>query len=732
MSNHPAYEKLAPSIQRALYKKGWETLRPLQEQAIHILCGTESDLLISAQTAAGKTEAAFLPILSLIQPNSMGSVRAIYVGPLKALINDQFRRLEDLCQYAEIPVHRWHGDVSSKSKKELVKCPGGVLLITPESLESIFINRSESLRHLFHSLSYIVLDEVHSMHGSERGTHLRSLLSRLDHYTITQPRLVGLSATIGAPEQTCHWMRPDQPERVKLLLDENNQKSVRFGLFAYFQDNEELSDDSKLDESKTATGKQALINHVFQSFSREKNLIFVNARAGVEFYTDELNRRAKSMGKHGQFLIHHGSLSKEIRQHTEKMMLGRRPYSTVCSATLELGIDIGNVRSIAQIGCPWSVSSLLQRLGRSGREEGASQRMQLYVVEPLPIGKNEAKYYPELIQAIALTELMLEKWVEPPLSAVGDLSTLIHQVLSLITETGGVSALMLYRRLIKAGAFRSVPQEVFIRLLKKMGQEDLVEQTEEGDLILGLKGEIIVRSHDFYAAFSSTPEFRVVFQSRPLGRLPTIYVPEVGSHLLLAGRRWRVLEVDHTRREIAVKPAQGRKQPLFTGGNGVIHRRVRQKMRDVLSDQAVYAYLNPTGKELLEAARQEFVSKRLQQTDLLPLSDSKTIWFPWTGSHIQSTLVALLKHHRMKVTEGLFSLEIEMSETHFRNALRKIVNNLPKPELIAPLLSHSVEARKYDEFLDDWLREWSICQDIIDLEGAAIELQNALKSAINH
>lgn len=181
-SGVPAFDLLAPGVQRQLYAMGWPSLRPIQADAIRAFSGTGNDLLIMAETAGGKTEAAFLPVLSAISDEPSGSVRALYVGPLKALINDQFGRLEDLCTHLEVGVHRWHGDVPASRKAALVKEPGGVLLITPESLESLLINRTGHLERLFGGLRAVVIDEVHSFLEGERGLHLASLLVRLRRY----------------------------------------------------------------------------------------------------------------------------------------------------------------------------------------------------------------------------------------------------------------------------------------------------------------------------------------------------------------------------------------------------------------------------------------------------------------------------------------------------------------------------------------------------------------------
>src|SRR5271157_1727415 len=191
-----AFDRLHATLQEALYRMRWTKLRQIQVDAIHEVFDGSKDLIIAAKTAAWKTEAAFLPIFSQIVEKPDRGIRVIYVGPLKALINDQFSRLELLCKEAEIPVHKWHGDVSRSAKKKLLEGPAGVLLITPESIESLFVNHPHELTKLFAKLGYIVIDELHSFIGTERGAHLKSLICRLVSKGHGEVRLLGLSDKI--------------------------------------------------------------------------------------------------------------------------------------------------------------------------------------------------------------------------------------------------------------------------------------------------------------------------------------------------------------------------------------------------------------------------------------------------------------------------------------------------------------------------------------------------------
>ncbi len=235
-------------------------MRPIQEQAVQTLLTTDQDLLITAQTASGKTEAAFLPILSRLFEQPGDSIGAMYVGPLKALINDQFRRLETLCERAEIPVHRWHGDVDVGKKEKLLQQPRGVLLITPESLESFFVNRSSSLSRVFATMRFVVIDEIHSLVGRERGLQLRSQLFRLQRYARDSFRLIGLSATVGEYAE-CYqtWMRPSQPSRVVHIDDSSKQKRVLFGIRG-FETTPAMADD--LGAKRGADGDEEMSEEV--------------------------------------------------------------------------------------------------------------------------------------------------------------------------------------------------------------------------------------------------------------------------------------------------------------------------------------------------------------------------------------------------------------------------------------------------------------------------------------
>lgn len=719
-----AFDLLARGVQRQLWRMGWTELRPIQVETIRTIMLTDADVVIASETASGKTEAAFLPILSKIADEPVGSVRAMYVGPLRALINDQFQRLEQLCQYLVLPTHRWHGDVSVSAKSKLLKEPGGVLLITPESLESLFVNRSQYLTGLFGGLRYVVIDELHSFLDNERGLHLQSLLCRLRRVTTaagSNSRVVGLSATIGDFTAARRFVNRARPESVRLIRDEGGGKELKYRLHAHVASvttNDGGQDDPRATRKDLSVMRQ-ITEDIVEHCRGTSNLVFANSKGDIEIYADLCNETARREKLPESFLVHHGSLSREIREDAESRMKSNLAMTAICSSTLEMGIDIGNVRMIGQIGAPWSVASLKQRLGRSGRKDGEPRILRLYIPcrEPDPDASVLDRLHLDLIQAVAASELLLEGWVEPPLPPRCDLSTLTQQVISVIAETGGTDAAELYDRLVRRGAFEDIEVDLLKQLLGVLGQNDIIEQMEGGDLILGLEGERIRSSRDFYAAFQTPAEFSVTTGDRLIGTLPILVMPTVGDHILLGGRRWKIIAVDVDRSEILVASARGRKRPLFSGGPGALHARIRQRMRDVLSSDTDYVYLTGTARRLLRHARQVAAEAGILAHPLLTLSRERTLWFTWTGTNTQITLMAILNAAGFSTHDRDVAIEIGLPKLKVSELIRRLTSADLNPRRIVASVRPKLR-RKYDYLLTDKLLGVVLVRDMLDIEGA--------------
>lgn len=721
--DHSSFEMLDRRIQRQLYAMKWPSLRPIQVEAIKAFIGGGKHLMLMAETAAGKTEAAFLPVLSSVADEPLGSVRAVYVGPLKALINDQFSRVEHLCTHLDMPVHRWHGDVGASQKDAFLKHPGGVLLITPESLESLLVNRTSHLRSLFGGLRAIVIDELHAFLDGERGLHLASLLRRVSRYQVPgEPaaRLIGLSATVGDRSIGQRYLSPDNPQGVDVITDEDESAEIRIRIHGY--DGHALIAEAGIDPNDDDATPElfvddAIAEDLVEHCRGHSNLVFANAKGDIEIMADIANEGCRRAGLPESFLVHHGSLSKEVREDTEERMKSNRPYTTICSSTLEMGIDIGSVQLVGQIGAPWSVASLKQRMGRSGRQSGEPRRLRCYADSTVtPSASNPIAMLPlDLLQTVAVCELMLEGWVEPPSVDGMDLSTLTHQIISTIAEVGAIKALELNIRLCQEGPFRSVPRDVFARLLRALGSRDIIEQGSDGNLILGLLGEKLRARKDFYAAFASRTEYTVLAGNRLLGALPLDTLPNTGDHIVFAARRWQVQDVDPERQEIHVKPAKRRKRPTFISAGGAVHHRVIDRMRMILADETPFKYLDAPAARAIDNARAHAREHQLTERRWFPINSTTTMWLTWTGSVQTSTYEALLASVGIDAKNEVAGIVCNCSAVDLDSVIRKWSTS--KPDLLT-LAKHvqPKRRRKYDEHLPDDLLDEGIASSLCWLQ----------------
>jgi ATP-dependent Lhr-like helicase len=716
------FERLHKEIQRWVWDQGWTELRDIQEHAIGLILAADRDLIIAAATASGKTEAAFFPICSRLIEQPRTSVRTLYISPLKALINDQFDRLDRLCERLNIPVHRWHGDVSSSHKRQLLSNPAGILLITPESLEALFVLRGTEIPKLFGNLNYVVVDELHSFIGTERGQQLQSLLSRLDLVLRRRVPRIALSATLGDMELAAGFLRPGRALPCETLISNESGQVVNLQVRGYLvkpPDPGTQPDGATVDPLDDAAVPR-IGAHLFQVLRGKDNLIFANSRRNVEIYADHLRRLSEESRIPNEFWPHHGSLSKELREHAESALKDPNiPASVVCTTTLEMGIDIGSVATIAQVGVPPSVSALRQRLGRSGRR-GEPSIIRIYIeeLELEPDSPPQDCLRAELVQTVAMVRLLLVKWCEPPTTGALHLSTLVQQVLSLIAQYGGCKAIEAWQVLCRDGAFPAVTQNVFVKLLRELGKHDLVIQSSDGTLLLGVKGERIVNHYSFYTAFVTPTEYLLVCGSRELGTLPISHPLSERSYIIFAGQRWRVLRVDDERRIVELEPSPAGRAPRFTGGGADVHERVRQEMKAVYESDEVPQFLDAIAKTLLQEAREAYAKYQLDQKSLVDYGDNVAL-FCWSGDRVLDTILLQLRTRDLPVErDGMAIVVNDAASDALTPHLRALVAQGPADatELAATVKNKLVE--KYHVFLDEDLLSHDYASDRLDTEGA--------------
>jgi len=738
MTNSPAsssepppssnFGRLHPKIQRWIWEAGWDALREAQERAIPVILEGQRDVVIAAATASGKTEAAFLPILTaLLQQEAPSCV--LCVSPLTALINDQWGRLEGLCERLEIPVVPWHGDVADTRKKRFLKRPAGVLIITPESLEALLMNKGHALAGLLAGLRYVVVDELHAFIGSERGKQLQSLLHRVEAALGRRAPRIGLSATIGDMALASAFLRPGG--RAELIESREDGQDLRVLVKGYRVERPRLADaetgakdlagSATEEEDGDALAEQAIAGHLFKILRGANHLVFPNSRNAVERYSDLLRRLCEEAGVPNEFWPHHGNLAKDIREEAEAALKSKeRPATAICTTTLELGIDIGSVKSIAQIGAAPSVASLRQRLGRSGRRKGEPCILRGYAVEAAitPDTPLADQLRHRLVLAVAQIRLLVAGWCESPRPHGLHLSTLVQQLLSVLAQHGGMTALDAWRLLCADGPFANLSRHDFADLLRHLAGQEIIIQEASGLLLHGPLGERLAGHYSFYAAFASDDEFRLVCGSRALGSIPVSSPLAPGSHVIFAGRRWRVLSLDIERKIIDVAPDRAGRAPIFDGMGGKVHDRVREEMRAVLAGRQAAPFLDSRAAELLAEAREAFNRLGLgEQTVLAGGSELKI--FLWKGDWIQDAVALMLRTRGLDAhNAGLFILVRGLALEDWPNLLRELVAEPPgETELMRQVANQQQE--KWDFLLPEALLARNYASHNLDLEGAS-------------
>lgn len=729
------FTRYAPFIQDYIYQSGWQALRSVQNAAAEAIFNTDDNVLLTASTASGKTEAAFFPILTLLDEDPPHSVGVLYIAPLKALINDQFGRLSELCEEAGIQVTRWHGDVSHAQKRRLLRKPSGILQITPESLESLMINKHMEIPSLFGDLRFIVIDEVHSLLRGDRGMQTFCLIERMCRLADCRPRRIGLSATIGNPEEAGRFLGAGSGRRTLIPRIEGGREVWRLSMEHFFNsgpqadEGRQLIDAAPVLEEASDTAPKAAdpgIGYIFEHTRGRKCLIFTNSREECEALCQSLRQYCEANHEPDRFLIHHGNLSASYRESAEEEMKDDDSLLSVCAtATLELGIDIGRLERAFQVDAPFTVSGFLQRMGRTGRR-GDPCEMWFVMREDHP---DPRAMLPQLIpwyliQGIALVQLYIEeRFVEPPRTQRLPYSLLYHQTMSTLASCGEMTPAELATRVLTLSSFHLITQDDYRILLRHLIKIGHIDQTENGGLIVGLEGERIVNNYKFYAVFQENVEYAVRAGAEELGTI--VKPPPIGDKIAIAGRVWVVEEVDHRRREVYCTLVKGNIPAYFGDVAGDIHTRILERMYGVLKEQNSYPYLMRHAVCRLQEARKSFAKSGMRDHPLVHLGGNMWALFPWLGSYAFLALERFLKIRCGKRLglKGLDSLRpyylqftMKVSAADFyRITAEEAEQDFDPLELVYPNEVPNFE--KYDEYVPVELVRKGFALGVLDVEG---------------
>lgn len=729
------FERYAPFIQDYIYRSGWQSLRGVQNAAGEAIFGTEENVLLTASTASGKTEAAFFPILSLLDENPSKTVGVLYIAPLKALINDQFGRLSELCEEEGIVVTRWHGDAAVSRKQKLLRHPSGILQITPESLEAMLINKHMEIPSLFGDLRFIVIDEIHSLLRADRGLQTFCLIERLCRLAGCSPRRIGLSATIGNPEDAGRFLAAGSGRGTIIPRFDGGREVWRLSMEHFYNTEPQADDglaipaDTPVMEPATDHAPQGAdpgIGYIFEHTRGKKCLVFTNSREECESVCQSLRQYCEANHEPDRFLIHHGNLSASYRESAEEEMKDDDSLMSVCAtATLELGIDIGRLERAFQIDAPFTVSGFLQRMGRTGRR-GDPPEMWFVMREDHQEARamlpDTIPWY--LVQGIALVQLYAEeRFVEPPRMDRLPYSLLYHQTMSTLASCGEMTPSALASRVLTLSCFHRVTQDDYRLLLHHLLETDHIQRTEQGGLILGLAGERVVSQYKFYAVFQENIEYTVHAGSEQLGTI--VKPPPVGDKIAIAGRVWVVDEVDHKRRDVYCTLVKGNIPAFFGLVAGDIHTRILEKMQEVLSGDRQYPYLMPHARCRLAQARDVFQKSRMSRRPLVHLGGKMWALFPWLGSYAFLALERFLKIRCAKQLglKGLnasrpyyMQFTLQVDETEFYAIVSEEAEKPLDPmELVYP--GENPVFEKYDEYLPPLLVQKGFACGVLDVDG---------------
>ena len=703
-----SFELLHESMQRWIWKQGWTSLRDIQESSIPVVLRRDCDVIISASTAGGKTEAAFLPIISNIISEPSVGYDVLYVSPLKALINDQYRRLLDMTLDAKVDVTPWHGDVAASRKSKSIKAPSGILIITPESLESFLINKHTIVKSALGNLKYVVVDELHAFIGNERGKQLQSLLSRLEVITDNKPPRIAMSATFSDYEKVKTFLRPDQSVPCVIPAQGESNHEIRILIKEYIPEKEKGVEED-------------IAQEIFLKLRGHNNLAFTNSRVDAENYAVLLSDKSDEANVPNEFRVHHGSLSKVERESVEhELQQGQTPITALCTSTLELGVDIGKVKSIAQIGKANSVSGLRQRLGRSGRRNEPSI-LRVFSVEHQAESGTLYDLRANLVQNIAVIELLRIKQYEQPFVSKPHLSTLIQQILSLIASYSGFYPKEGWEILCNRGAFKSIQPSIFLQLLKSLGENDVISQLNTGLIVIGKEGERLLRKPDFYTAFVSPIDYTVIntYNSKRIGVLQ--YMPEVNHQIILAGRRWNVEKIDEKAKNIYVKRISSGGKISFLSDGAEVDEIIARKMKEIYMSDLSYPYVDvvtESDKELLKA-REYFFNNGLDKK-----SFTEGGLFTWAGIVINVTIALMCK---LLLQKDVLCDHIRLVGITRDDVNAILSNPKPKPEELASMVGRQVKERqKYDYLLSDELLDYEYANTYLNVDKAWNEMLNLI------
>jgi len=688
------YDLLRKEIRQYIYDEDWDSLRGIQEASIKHVHDTENNLILAAPTASGKTEAAFLPAINSIKDWASG-LKIVYISPLIALINDQFRRIYELCGYMDIPVTSWHGEASRAKKNKLLKKPRGILLITPESIEAMLSLRPGEAKGLFRGTEWIIVDEIHSFLENNRGIQLRSLIERIELYMEKEPRFIGMSATLNREDykKVKNFFISDRVTDVLLDSSQNPLEATK----SYYKSNMKRESREALEE-------------MYDYSQRESMLIFPNSRGEVERLAVGLSKLGRQRGSDTRYFAHHSSVSKDMRLNAEEFAKSSRGklFTICCTSTLELGMDIGSVDSIVQYNAPHSVASLAQRLGRSGR---TTRKNILHFI---------ATDEWSLLQGLAALSLYEEGLVDRFDYIIKPYDVLAHQIISILLENTGMPVKNLKNINKNFRCWQDIEDDEYFELLEYLIKRNYIEILEN-EAITGIETEKLLRGSDFFTHFETENNFSVYNSQRKIGEIPLSPGVQTGVNIFLAAQIWKITDIELKSKKIYVNRAVDGNPPIFLGNGANVTNEIRNRMKVILENENYWIYYNENIKEALSKLSKE--NLRYEKFQWVEKNDKFGIR-TFQGTKINRTLQLLLNMLDDRVNYKLDDRETFISGPNIRKDINRVIERkFTEDEIFLYLRDNPgivesyLSSNKYRMLLPDNLKIKYVVNNKLDLEG---------------
>ncbi|WP_336671317.1 DEAD/DEAH box helicase [Tsukamurella sp. USMM236] len=688
MTGTAGFDALDSGIQHHIVNSlRWPGLRPLQNHAVApILAGEDAILL--APTAGGKTEAAVFPILTKMQRERWSGTSVLYLCPLKALLNNLQPRVAEYAAWVGRDAATWHGDVTAGQRKRIKSERPDVLLTTPESLESMLVSESVDPAVVLGELRAVVIDEVHAFAGDDRGWHLLAVLARLESLVGRRLQRIGMSATVGNPDDLLTWLQGGARTAGRVINPPARQA-----------DPPELTVDSVGNIENAATVIAAL-------HQGEKRLVFVDSRRLAEELGSELRERGITT------FVSHSSLSADERRQSEKAFAEARDCVIVATSTLELGIDVGDLDRVIQINAPKSVSSFLQRLGRTGRRPGTVRNCLFMATS------DEA-----VLNTLGMLHCWSEGFVEPVLAPPEPRHIAAQQLLALALQTRRVP-IDGWR-----GSWGSLPlfdhdgDEIFQYLL----DEGFLEH-DSGTAFIGAEAEKrFGRRHfmELLAVFTAAPEFRVFAGRQEVGSVDVSVLTDLVDGprvLLLGGRSWQVTHVDWKRRQVYVESStlagKAKWGSAADGDSFALTRGARAVLLGSLPDGVTLTRrASATLSDLRETSGWSVSERGL----VVAREKNEWRWWTWAGTKANRTLAAWapdLVAPRQSFNSRYLRLHADLTAGSIADQIQLLRLDDEAQQRLPLIDDRSVEGLKFSAALPDYLARRTVAVRDMDVDGA--------------